>query len=88
MEEKHYTVSLNDRRELRIDGVCEVISFQERQAEAETQLGTIQITGEGLHLEHLDLDAGEMVVTGRVDSLYYPEDATEERKGFFSRLFS
>ncbi|MBR3836590.1 MAG: sporulation protein YabP [Clostridia bacterium] len=86
-ESKHF-LSLTDRTRLDLEGVRSVISFREEATELETALGTLQITGEGLHMEKLDLDDGKVILTGRIDSLYYPGEPDENRKGIFRRLFS
>jgi sporulation protein YabP len=54
----------------------------------ESTLGFCQITGESLHMEKLDLEAGEVILTGRIISLYYPDDTDGAKKGLFRRLFS
>ena len=88
MEEKRHSVRLTDRKELFFSGILSVVSFREDTVELESALGFCQITGEGLHMEKLDLEAGEVVLTGRIVSLYYPEEADTSKKGLFRRLFS
>ena len=88
MEEKRHAVRLIDRKELSFNGVLSVVSFREDTVELESTLGFCQITGEGLHMENLDLEAGEVVLTGRIVSLYYPDDTETNKKGLFRRLFS
>ncbi len=88
MEEKKNLVVLEERRSLRLTGILEVVCFLEDRAELVTALGNLQITGAGLHMEKLDLEKGEVVITGLISSLYYPESAVTEKKTIFSRLFS
>jgi sporulation protein YabP len=89
MEDKKSMLILEDRHDLRITGVYEVLIFGETAAEFSTELGALQITGTGLHMEKLDLDQKEAHLKGQIISLYYPEDAPRERKkGMLSRLFS
>jgi len=88
MEEKRCTLSLWERKELKMDGVSEVLTFLDNRAEIQTTMGRMQITGMNLHLERLDLDAGEVTITGRIDSVYYPDEVADEKRGIFSRFFS
>ena len=44
------------------------------------------IRGAELHVEQLNLEAGEVRLSGRVDSLVYEEN-TKTQGGFFQRLF-
>ena len=87
MEENKGALSLEDRKLLRLTGITEVLTFRETEAEFSSCVGTLQITGEGMHMEKLDLETGDVVLTGLISSLYYPEDAQAERKGLISRLF-
>lgn len=87
MEEKKHSVQLDNRARLTLTGVTEIKSFQEATAEFETSAGLLQITGEGMHMERLDLDSGEVELKGNFISLYYPEEAREASHGFWGRLF-
>ncbi len=86
MEEKKTSVILTDRKTLQLSGVTEVFSFRETEAELSTQSGTLQITGQGMHMEKLDLEKGEVSLTGFIVSLYYPDDETKVSRGFLSRF--
>lgn len=86
MEEKKTSVSLTDRRTLHLTGVTEIFSFRETEAEFSTLSGTLQVTGQEMHMEKLDLDKGEVSLTGFIISLYYPDDDVKESRSFLSRL--
>ena len=87
MEKKHNFI-LNDRKELKLDGILSVVSFQEDSAELETNFGFCQITGKNLHMARLDLEKGEAEMTGEFESVYYPPSLGEQKKGFFQKLFT
>ncbi len=76
---------LEGREELSVSGVEEVESFDENTIVMVTNKGTLVVRGEGLHIEKLSLDGGDLRVEGMVDSLSY-EDEGRERSGLFSRL--
>ena len=63
----------------------EVERFDEESVVMETSQGTLIVSGQGLHIEQLSLDGGELRVEGTIDALSY-EDGRRERGGFFSRL--
>ncbi len=88
MEEKKNAIWTEERKSLHLTGVSEVLVFQETAAEFTTNLGKLQITGENLHMEKLDLESGQVHLTGKIISLYYPEDSFEPKKRFLSRIFS
>ena len=84
-EAAHHIV-LEEREQLSVSGVEEVESFDEASVVLNTNRGTIIIRGEGLHLQMLSLDGGQVSVDGLVDSIQYENDA-QTSGSFFSRLF-
>ncbi len=76
---------LEDREHLTVSGVEEVESFDENVIVMDTAQGTLIIRGEGLHIEKLSLDGGDLKVEGMVESLAYEENR-RTKGGFFSRL--
>ena len=87
MIEKGRVLTLTDRRELRVSGVKEVVSFDENGAELDTADGRLCVEGEGIRLGGLEAEGGDVLITGRVCSLTYKEDAAEKRRGVLGRLF-
>lgn len=77
---------LEGRNKLSVSGVTDMGSFDETAAVMETARGTLIIRGAGLHVELLNLDAGEVTLTGEVDSLVYEESA-KTQGSFLQRLF-
>ena len=76
---------LEDRENLTVSGVEEVESFDENTIVMETVQGLLIVRGEGLHIEKLSLDGGDLKVEGMVESLSY-EESRQRRGGFLSRL--
>ena len=88
VEETVQTLELSGRKRLNVTAVREIVSFSDNAAEIDTALGRLQITGSGLHVEKADLESGVFLLTGRIDSLYYPEkEAPAPRKGILSRIW-
>ena len=84
--EMPHTVIPEGREKLSISGVVDVQSFDEDQVLLETVRGMLVVRGQGLHVERLQLEAGELIVEGEVGCLEY-DDSVQPRGGFFSRLF-
>ena len=78
-------LTLEDRERLTVSGVEEVESFDEATIVMVTAQGVLVVRGEGLHIEKLSLDGGDLKVEGMVESLSY-EEPRRGRGGFFSRL--
>ena len=85
MEERNlpHKLSLNERRELTMTGVTEVVSFEDSAVVLRTSLGTLIVQGSGLQLKTLSLEGGHVAVEGSVASLVYEEP----RLGGWKRLF-
>lgn len=81
-----HSIALEGRARLSITGVEEVESFDESAIALSTQAGYLLIRGSELHIEKLNLDGGELLVEGTVDSMSY-EDQAARGGGLFSRLF-
>ena len=79
-------VLLEDREQLVISGVEEVESFDESAILLTTAQGGLEIQGEGLHIEKLSLDGGDLKVEGTIHALIYSDDRGRRRGGLLSRL--
>lgn len=80
-----HRVLLEDREQLTISGVEEVESFDDTTIRMTTVLGELEVQGEGLHIEKLSLDGGDLKVEGQVTALFYQTEGPA-RGGLFSRL--
>ena len=80
-----HILSLQNREKLSLTGVTDVSGFDESTIVLATALGPLSIRGEALHIDRIDLAAGQLEVRGRVSDLSYEEPAPEG--GFWSRLF-
>ena len=80
-----HSLTLNERRRLSLTGVEDVESFDDESILLRTAGGMLEIRGNGLRIETLSTDGGELSVEGKVDSLDYSE-AAPNRRGFLSRF--
>ena len=83
-----HRILLEERARLLVSGVEEVERFDEETIRLTTVSGGLEIQGEGLHIEQLSLDGGELRVEGAIAALVYDGDGGPEREGgLFRRLF-
>ena len=80
-----HRVTLEDRERLTVSGVEEVERFDENTIQLTTVCGGLEIQGEGLHIEKLSLEGGELHVDGSISALIY-ETSPREEPGFLRRL--
>lgn len=71
-----HRLTLNERQQLSMTGVSEVVSFDDSAVVLRTELGMLVIQGKGLQLKTLSLEGGQVAVDGSVSSLHYEESRT------------
>jgi len=88
IEDKKSNLVLENRKKLTINGVIEVINFNENQILLNTDVGTMIIKGKELKMNKLDVQNGDVIITGKVDSFVYTNDKVKTKKdSIISRLF-
>ena len=80
-----HKLTLNERKQLTVTGVTEVISFDETAVIARTQLGTLVVQGKDLQLKTLSLEGGQVEVDGNISALAYAEP--RQSGSWLGRLF-
>ena len=68
-----HKLTLNERKNLTMSGVAEVVSFDESAVVLRTALGTLTVQGQELKLKTLSLEGGQMAVDGHITALIYEE---------------
>ena len=79
---------LEDRSKLSVTGVRDIDSFDENQITMLTDAGLMSIHGEGLKINKLSVDTGDVDIEGRVWAIEYSDDEEPvRRRGFLSKIF-
>ena len=68
-----HRLTLNDRRQLAMTGVSEVVNFDENAVVLRTQMGTLVIQGQELQLKTLSPEGGKVEVEGTICAMHYQE---------------
>lgn len=86
---KPHNVSIENREKMSITGVVNVISFDEESVIVETEMGILTVRGQGLHINKLNLDEGQVSLDGEIINLNYSEKGgfVSKSGGFISRMF-
>ena len=79
-----HKLTLNQREDLSLTGVTEVVSFDDTAVILKTHLGTLTVLGENLVLKTLSVEGGQVAVSGHVSSLAYEEPRVP---GFWRQLW-
>ena len=78
-----HKLTLNQREDLTLPGVTEVVSFDDTAVILKTHLGTLNVLGDNLVLKTLSVEGGQVSVSGHICSMVYEEPRPD---GFFRRL--
>ena len=84
-----HKLSLINRGALAVNGVVDVISFDLNEVLLETEAGMLMIKGKDLHVNKLNLEKGEVDISGTIDNIQYSDLSNHSQKAesFFGRLF-
>ena len=80
-----HSLELTGRSKAVIRGVQAVDSFNEQLVTLITSEGTLTLLGNGLHVSHLNLEDGQLLVEGEISALEY-DTAARSRGSLLSRL--
>jgi len=83
-----HSITIDKRESINVSGVTDVISFDEESVIAETEMGIVIIRGINLHVKRINLEIGELSVTGEIDGISYENaGAIGKSKSLMGRLF-
>ena len=83
-----HTLTLENRQSVKMTGVQDIKSFDEKELLLFTEAGKLLIKGEQLHVKRLNLEKGEADLEGKVDSLTYLSKNTDKKEeSLLKRMF-
>lgn len=85
-----HSLRADERREILVRGVREVLSFDENNVRLVTTAGILNVEGRELRIPNLNTKEGVVAITGILDGVLYENENTEvsplpTRKGLFWR---
>jgi sporulation protein YabP len=86
-----HSLNIINREQVTIQGVLAVESFDDEEIILETEMGTLTLRGEELHIKQLDLESGRFAVDGMISSCVYSTPRqrggrSTKSRGFLERL--
>lgn len=70
-----HNVIIESRKTIRISGVNDIDSLTESRAILSTVMGEIVVKGEDLHVVSLNEDNGDLIMSGKINSLTYSNNS-------------
>ncbi len=84
----NHELCLVNRKRLHIGGIEKVYHFNEVLIKTKTVMGMLEIKGQNLFIESLDLEKKELAVTGEIKSLQYEDSSVlKKQKGGLGKWF-
>lgn len=81
-----HNVIMEDRRTLSLTGITDIDSFDEQLVAVFTDTGELLVRGSGLHINKIDVEAGELSLEGEIYSLEYTSNISQ-KSNLWSRIF-
>lgn len=84
-----HSVILQNRNNVQLAGIKNVITFDEDEVILESEMGCLTILGEELHVTMLNLEQGKVALAGKVRSMEYKEQSSDLKargKSILNRL--
>lgn len=85
-KDQAHCVSIEGRSHAVISGVQDVELFSGEKILVVTNQGAIAISGQGMQMENLSISEGNLIISGKIDGIFYDERAPKA-KSVFARLF-
>lgn len=84
-----HNVILENRKKVSVSGVDDVESFNEEEIILHTeQQGVLVLKGSELHINKLNVDSGDVSITGEINSMEYIVASLKSKgSGFFGKMF-
>lgn len=80
IQAKTASISLENRRKMLLTGVNEVLSFNDEKIILNTVLGKLNIKGQNLKMNKLDVKNGDVIVDGYIISLIYSNKKEKKKR--------
>lgn len=79
-----HALTLTTRTSMQIEGVTEVVSFDDCTVLLRTSCGDMTVEGTDLKIGSLDTVRGSVSVSGKINGIWYPENQPKRRRRLFS----
>lgn len=84
-EKQSHVVTIENRNDMTLTGVSEVVNFSDTAVELITSMGGLNIKGKSLNISRLNTDTGELSVSGEICSVTYA--GIKKKAPLFEGLF-
>lgn len=86
---KKHSIVTCERKDIIIEGVIKLDSFDKSEFLLETTKGYLHVKGHNLTLGNMDMEKGNLTIEGNIDAIIYlnGNNSNKEKEGFWKKLF-
>jgi len=70
-----HIINIQNRKTMVLNGVEDVVNFDEYSILMQTVSGTLSVDGIGLHIVKLNVDNGEVIIEGEINGMFYIDES-------------
>ena len=85
-EKSLHEFRVTNRKQMTVDGVKDVVEFDETLVRLLTDGGDMTVEGSELHVKVLDVERGVVALEGKIDGVFYSDSDGGEKKSFWERF--
>ena len=88
-EQNNSLITLKNRKQLEIRGIKKLESLNPNEFYMSTNLGELLVRGENLEMQQLDIDKGNLWITGMIYSLEYLDElkSKKNKQNIIGKIF-
>ncbi len=83
---ENHKVTIENREMTTITDIVEIDSFDEEEIRATLKKGALIIRGANMNVQKLDLQTGEAIIAGTINSLMYVKVKEKGEKGLLAKI--
>ncbi|MDD3279123.1 MAG: YabP/YqfC family sporulation protein [Lachnospiraceae bacterium] len=83
----NHQIKLINRRNAELEGVTDVISFDDKEIRLNTTEGRLLISGKELHVGCIQLETGKVTIDGEISHITYQTAGKKQETSLLRRLF-
>ena len=82
-----HNLVLKSRENLSINGVKEIINFDENNVSMKTDCGDLSVEGEAIRIDVLNTETGEVEMRGKINAISYYDSSSSDKQSLLSKIF-
>lgn len=83
----NHDINVRSRKRIEMTGISDVTSFDDGTIVAQSEKFGISVEGEGLKIERFDAESGVLILTGKVNGIFYFTHSNQKKRKSIVDIF-